>query len=338
MDLLGRFARHLSDGGHLEGAGCVVVACSGGGDSTALLLLLHDSLRNQSHASPRILVAAHVAHGLRGESGERDALSIAHLSRRLDLPFALRPIDVAGLKNRGESLEAASRRFRYGSLMALAKELGPGTRIATGHTLDDQAETVLLNLHRHSGRTRGGIRPIRRDGVVRPLLPFKRAELREFLVARGISWREDETNENEAFERNRIRHRLLPELEARMPGASARLARAAEAWTRRLDEMDRLLEAELSILKIPISGPFPRLLFLRLPVEACARLLVRAAGYSGAVPGGMQLRTVLARLRDPKLSFEENLAGMRLKADARAVRLLAMGKTALGTRAARLKT
>ena len=189
----------------LDGAPCAVVACSGGGDSVALLALL------AAWAVPRGLrvVAAHVAHGLRGEAGERDALLAARLAADLGVPFALRPVDVKGRRRTGESLEAAARRERYAALLALAREIGPDTRVATGHTADDQAETVLLNLHRHAGRTRGGIRAERADGVVRPLLPFSRAELRAFLSSRGIAWREDETNENEALLRNRIRHQFL---------------------------------------------------------------------------------------------------------------------------------
>src|SRR6185369_9712446 len=95
---------------------------------------------------------------------------------RLDVPFALCPADVPGLRRKGESLEAAARRLRYEALLHLADELGPGSLV-------DQAETVLLNLSRRSGRSRGGVRARRGDGVVRPLLPFRRAELRAFLLS-----------------------------------------------------------------------------------------------------------------------------------------------------------
>ena len=319
MSLSARFRVHLEESGLLTGAPCVVVATSGGGDSTALLLLLHDWTKDTSLAP--VLVPSHVAHGLRGVSGDRDALAASDFAASLGLAFALRPIEVSELRLHGESLEAAARRLRYTALLALARELGPGTRIATGHTLDDQAETVLLNLHRHSGRSRGGIRAHRADGVVRPLLPFTRAELRDFLSSRHVPWREDETNENEAFERNRIRRQVMPELEARSPGTSTRLARAAEAWTRRLDALDTLIDAALERGQTNLAGPFPRTLFSNLSEEAALRLLVRAAGVTGAIPGGAQLRKVLRRLRTES-RLEESLAGFRLTANSRAVRLL----------------
>ena len=317
MELPERFARHLEDSRLLEGATCVVAACSGGGDSVALLVLLADWAKVR--AMP--VVAAHVAHGLRGEAGERDAQAAARLAEDLGIPFARRPADVRGRRRTGESLEAAARRERYAALLALSGEIGPGTRVATGHTLDDQAETVLLNIHRHAGRTRGGIRAARVDGVVRPLLPFSREDLRVFLRARNVHWREDETNENEALLRNRIRRHELPALEAASPGTAARLARAAEAWSARLDALDARIDAALGAAHAPLAGPWPRPLVASLGKEAAGRLLLRAAGISGAVPGRHQVEAAVRRLRRGEARFAESLAGQRLSADTRVVRL-----------------
>ena len=312
-----RFAPHLEASRLLDGAPCVVVACSGGGDSVALLALL------AAWAAPRGLavVAAHVAHGLRGEAGKRDALLASRLAAELGVPFELRPVDVKGRRRRGESLEAAARRERYAALLALALEIGPGTLVATGHTADDQAETVLLNLHRHAGRTRGGIRAGRADGVVRPLLPFSRAEIRAFLSSRGIAWREDETNENEALLRNRIRRRELPALEAASPGTAARLARAGEAWSARIGALDGRIDAALAAEDVPLEGPWPRRLVVALGEEAAGRLLLRAAGAAGAVPGRRQLEKAVRRLFRGEAPWAESLAGRRLSADSRVVRL-----------------
>src|SRR5258706_3930847 len=110
-----RFAAHLEASGLFLGARNVVVACSGGGDSTALLVLLVPYAREHGIA----LVPAHVAHGLRGAAGEKDARFAADLARDLALRFALRPIDVPEHRGKGESLEAAARRLRYASLLAL---------------------------------------------------------------------------------------------------------------------------------------------------------------------------------------------------------------------------
>jgi len=318
-----RFAAHLEATGLLLGARNVVVACSGGGDSTALLVLLVPFAR----ARGIVLVPAHVAHGLRGAAGDRDARFVADLARDLDLPFALRPVDVPEHRGKGESLEAAARRLRYSALLHLAGELGEGTLVGTGHTLDDQAETVLLNLLRHAGRTRGGIRPRRKDGVVRPLLPFTRAELRRVLELEGIPWREDETNENEKILRNRVRRRTLPELERRWPGVAARLSRAADAWTRRLDFVDGRIDAALEEAGAPLGGPFARTLLDRLEPEALGRLLVRAAGERGRVPGRAQVRRAVERLTRGDPRFEEAFGGLRLAADPRTVRLRAPSGT-----------
>ncbi len=299
------------------------MACSGGGDSTALLLLFHSFSKNGSPGSPFSfdLVACHVAHGIRGKAGEDDALFVADLSASLGIPFRLRAVDVPKNRRKGESLEAAARRLRYDALLALAGEIGDRTLVATGHSLDDQAETVLLNLHRHTGRTRGGIRARRADGVVRPLLRSSRAELREFLSSRGIAWREDETNENERLLRNRIRRRELPALEATSPGTAARLARAGEAWTRRLETLDRRIDTALTTSGIRPEGPWPRALLVGLGPEGAARLLVRAAGRRGGVPGRVQLSRAVGRLFGGEARLAESLAGLRLSADARVVRL-----------------
>ncbi|MEO6326014.1 MAG: hypothetical protein ABIT01_15410, partial [Thermoanaerobaculia bacterium] len=118
-----------------------------------------------------------------------------------------------------------------------------------------------------------------------------------------------------------IRRQVLPALESHSPGTAARLARAAEAWTRRLDALDAQLNAALAPGPTRMAGPFPRALFAALSDEAAFRLLVRATGVTGAVPGGAQLRKVLHRLRT-ETSVQERLAGFTLKADPRAVRLL----------------
>jgi len=318
LPLARRLAAHLDATGLVAGTGRVVVACSGGSDSTALLTLL------VPYAAERgiVLVPAHVGHGLRGEAGHADARAAADLARSLGLVFAYRPVEVSKMRDPGESLEAAARRLRYESLLLLAAELGDGTLVATGHTLDDQAETVLLNLERRSGRLRGGIRPRRADGVVRPLLPFTRAELRAHLAAADVRWREDETNEDERFVRNRIRRRTLPALEAASPGTAARLARAADAWTRRLDAIDARIDAELSAAATTVQGPFPRGLFVRLAHEEAGRLLVRAAGGSGRVPGRKQVARVLLRLSRGDARWSEALGGLRLQVDVRVVSLV----------------
>ncbi|MEO8585881.1 MAG: tRNA lysidine(34) synthetase TilS [Acidobacteriota bacterium] len=314
-----RFARHVDETGLLASARTLLVAHSGGGDSTALLILVTE------WAGPRgvAVVSAHVAHGLRGAAGDEDARFCARFAARLSLPFAFRPVDVPTGRKKGESIEAAARRLRYAALIALAQDLD-GAPILTGHTRDDQAETVLLHLERKLGRGRGGIRARRGDGVVRPLLPFSRAELRDFLMERGVTFREDETNEDDRFARNRIRRTVLPEMERKDPGRTVRLARAGEAVTRRLDALDQRLADRLADEKISSNGNWPRSFFTRLSPEEAGRLLVRAAGANarGRVPGKAQIRKILSRLAKGDRTFGESFAGGRIEVDPRRVRFV----------------
>jgi tRNA(Ile)-lysidine synthase len=312
-----RFARHVDEAGLLAGAPTLLVAHSGGGDSTALLILVSEWARLRGVA----VVSAHVAHGLRGAAGDDDARFCARLAASLSVRFTLCSVDVPSGRNKGESLEAAARRLRYAALLALSHDFEDAP-VLTGHTRDDQAETVLLHLERRLGRGRGGIRPRRGDGVVRPLLSFSRAELREFLEERGVLFREDETNENEGFARNRIRRKVLPEMERKDPGRTVRLARAGEAAARRLDALDQRLEDRLAEEKISSNGIWPRSFFTRLSPEEAGRLLVKAAGAGGRVPGRAQIKKVLGRLEKGDKTFGEEFAGGRVEVDPRRVRFV----------------
>lgn len=204
----------------------IAVAVSGGADSVALLLLLH----RQAARSGWQLAVAHYDHGWR-PGASTDSAFVAALAARLELPFHLGRADVAPLRDR----EQAARRQRHGFFQTLLAS-GCASRIATGHTRDDQAETVLLRLLRGSG-TAGvaGIfprRPLLRDGapdtLVRPLLACSRASLRAWLQQRGEPWREDPTNHDRSFARNWLREDILPRLRQRYPSLDAALASFAE--------------------------------------------------------------------------------------------------------------
>jgi tRNA(Ile)-lysidine synthase len=314
-----RFRRHVDEAGLLADARTLLVAHSGGGDSTALLILVSAWARLRGVA----IVSAHVAHGLRGAAGDEDARFCARMAAGLSLPFAFRPVDVPSGRKKGESVEAAARRLRYATLLELSRDLEDAP-VLTGHTRDDQAETVLLHLERKLGRGRGGIRARREDGVIRPLLPFSRSELRQFLEERGVPFREDETNENHRFARNRIRRTVLPEMERRDPGRSMRLARAGSKWGERLDALDQRLERKLAEERISSNGNWPRSFVTRLSPEEAGRLLVRAAGANagGKIPGRAQIRKILSRLEKGDKTFGESLAGGRIEVDPRRVRFV----------------
>ena len=194
----------------------VAVAVSGGADSVALLRLLLE-LRAELGI---VLSVAHVNHKLRGTESDEDERFVAELARqhRLDLHVYDGPVDRSLRSESGSGIEAAARELRYGFFRRLARA-GRVAKVATAHTLDDQAETVLLRIFRGTGiRGLSGIHPrivFEEQGrafgeVVRPLLGFRRAALMEFLHECGQGWREDASNRDIAFLRNRVRHRLLP--------------------------------------------------------------------------------------------------------------------------------
>jgi tRNA(Ile)-lysidine synthase len=209
---------------HLLPAGSpVLVGLSGGSDSVALTVVLQELSR---HADFRVVALAHLNHQIRTAAPGDEAFCRAFAERR-GLPILVESLDVRGYAaTQRYSIEDAARRLRYDFLTRAAAQAG-ATLIAVGHTQDDQAETFLLKLVRGAGLTGlGGIYP-RRGAVVRPLLDVSRMELQAFLHDRGETWVDDETNQDLANPRNRIRHRVLPELELAYGGAARAIARAA---------------------------------------------------------------------------------------------------------------
>ena len=212
----------------------LVIAVSGGADSTALMLALEE-LRGRGLLELELIVA-HMNHGLRGERGDEDARWVAQRAAALALEIVLVDAEV-GERARVErdNLEQAARRERYEFLSRVARER-EARAVLLAHTLDDQAETVLLRLLRGSGADGlGGMRAERRleaGGEValrRPLLGWaRRAQTEGYCRERGVEFRADEMNEDEQFARVRVRRRLLPLLETFNPRAPEALSRAAE--------------------------------------------------------------------------------------------------------------
>lgn len=209
----------LSDmAGPSPGPGPVLVAVSGGADSVAMLRLLADVAPKEGWR----LHVGHVDHGLRAESSQ-DAEFVLRLAQRLDLPCHVRRVDVDGPGSPEENARNARRR----ALLQLADECG-GLALALAHTMDDQAETVLARLLTGSGPT--GLAAMRaRDGLIwRPLLGMRRDVLRDWLKNIGQAWREDASNADPRFQRNRIRNSLIPLAEEMInPRSSEALSRFA---------------------------------------------------------------------------------------------------------------
>jgi tRNA(Ile)-lysidine synthase len=234
MALQKRVLRTIQRHGLMRRGDRVLVALSGGPDSVALVRLLREL---EARGELAVAGVAHLNHRLRDAAGRDEQFCCAFASE-MGLTFRSTEIDVrARAEALGTSLEDAGRQARYEWFERVAVELGAHV-IATGHTLDDQAETFLLRLLRGAGpRGLAGIHP-RAGRVIRPLLEIGRAELREYLAVLEQPFCEDETNRDLSIPRNRIRHELLPLLQRDYsPGISDVLAR--EAAIARLDE-DRL--------------------------------------------------------------------------------------------------
>ncbi len=220
-----------------NGKVALVVAVSGGLDSVCLAHLLHS-------LTPRLPVElhlAHVDHGLRPESPQ-DAAFVEQLAAAWGASFHQTRLDPARLHADPAGLEAAARQARYSFLRRVASAVagdGQTPAIATGHHADDQAETVLLRLAAGSGvRGLAGMRRVTEwpaDEVVsvpvwvmRPLLGVRRSRLLAYAQRAGLSWREDATNQDVAFARNRLRRLVLPQLELINPAAVENICRSVE--------------------------------------------------------------------------------------------------------------
>ncbi len=203
------------------------VAVSGGADSVALLR----ALLARVEALGLILSVVHVHHGIRGKEADRDRDFVQSLAAQHALPFHFRQVDVpARVHQDRESLEEAARHLRYAFFHDLLQN-GQLDAIATAHTLDDQAETVLQKLLRGAWTEGlGGISPVvkgAQGSILRPLLQTTRSEVEAYLNELGQPWREDATNQDTAHTRNRVRHELLPVLRTYNPRISSQLSRVA---------------------------------------------------------------------------------------------------------------
>jgi tRNA(Ile)-lysidine synthase len=303
----------------------ICAAVSGGADSVAMLLLLH-----AANALPRNglgvgLSAVHVHHGLRGEEADADLAFVQTLCARLDVPLHIHHASVpervaqARQARHPETIEEAARAVRYDFFASLIAQ-GHADSILTAHTLDDQAETVLMKLLRGAWTEGlGGIHPVvlvrnptRPGKILRPLLSVRRVELEEFLLRQNQPWRTDSSNDDEAFTRNRVRHRLLPILREYNPaldqalGNLAELARDDEArWQ---SELSRIL---------------PQVLLPGKPVRGGGRAVATNPGETSVALDLERLRGFDPALRRRLVRGAARSLGARLSFDDTA-RLLAL--------------
>ncbi len=296
--------RQLREEGALAGGQRLVAMLSGGRDSVCLLDLAMRTLGADA------LTALHVNYGLRDDSDEDEAHCV-ELCKRLQVRLEVeRPRRPEGPGN----LQAWARDARYAAAARLA---GGDTLIATGHTADDQVETILYRLASSpSRRALLGMRP--RDGkLVRPLLPFTRAQTTTYCKERGLVWRDDPTNADPGFARNRVRQGLAPALAKIHPAAAQNVLRTAELLRDEAEVLDPLVEAEIDGSNGSPRGAVSLERLAALP-RALRRLVVqqladRAAGRP--VPGAARHADEVAALRRTGTAMLDLGGGVRAVAE-----------------------
>jgi tRNA(Ile)-lysidine synthase len=310
----------------LAGGERVVVAVSGGADSVALLhvlVTLAPTLRLDLHV-------VHVDHGLRAESAS-DAAAVSALALRLGVP-----VEVVRVRVGEGSVEAAARQARHAALEAAAARAG-ATRVALGHTADDQAETLVMRILEGTGvRGLAGI-PYVRGRLIRPLLDVRHADTLALVRRAGLPWLEDPSNRDERFFRNRVRHSVLPRL-ARDSGGDLveRLTELARGARELIDALERTAVVEFERLGRWEDGAvvLSRSALGALPRPVAAEVLRRGAAALGSrAPlrawGHRGLARVLSERR-PRRAFR--LGGVVVEVSGDRVRVGSAARPALAAR------
>lgn len=305
----------------------VCCAVSGGADSTALLLTLHEA-NEEKQPLGLILSAIHVHHGLRGDQADSDEQFVRELCHRLGVSLTVVAVNTAARQvQEREGVEEAARELRYAVFRQRLAEGGADV-IATAHTLNDQAETVVMKLLRGAWTEGlGGISPVLSTSkeatgvsasrfvggaIIRPLLGVRRSEIEGFLKSRNQRWCEDATNQDTMLTRNRVRHELMPMLRSynlQIDQALANLAEIArdeeQHWTA---EISRLLQ------QVVLPGK---------PVRGGGRSVSTTVGEKSLAIELEQLRTVDAAVRRRLVRAAARSLGARLTSEETA-KLLAL--------------
>ena len=284
----------------------VIAAVSGGADSVVLLHVLN----MLSGKWDLTLLAAHLDHGLRGEEGREDAAFVLEFAAAMGLPCVAERTDVAAYcRKTGCSIEQGARKARYGFLRRVLTEHDADS-VATGHTADDQAETVLMRLLRGTGSSGlSAIRPVRDGWIIRPMLDVTRDEIESYGRAHGLAFRVDRTNTDQDIHRNRIRHHLVPMLRREYnPRIVQGLGRLADTMRREAEYLDTRASAFLANHGRVADGNTLRLDLHAWPNAAPAvqRILVRRMVRA---VGGSEERLNYEKVEDTRAWIERGAIG-----------------------------
>lgn len=271
----------------------LLIALSGGADSVALAVLLKDAAEDCALT----LSAAHLNHGIRGADADADEFFCRALCERLGIPLISKRIDVPALARQcGEGLETAAREVRHAFLEAARQNCG-ADYIALAHHLNDQAETVLMHLLRGAGMDGAGGMARLSGRLYRPLLGIRKRELTEYLRARGLTWREDQTNAEADTPRNALRLNVLPAIEECYPSAAEAIARFAGYARIENDYMNA--QARRYLASNREFGAYGcRLRLKSMPHEAILRRAIRE--ITGSALCGAKLDELIALCARPR--------------------------------------
>lgn len=284
------FRTHLMQACSLLPGSHVLVALSGGADSVALLCLFLEVAGEY----PLTVSCAHVEHGIRGEDSLGDLMFVRGLCREKGVTLYDTQVDApAFARANGCGMEDAARRLRYDFLHSTADTIGAEV-IALAHHAQDQAETVLLHAMRGSD-IRGLCAMRYRSGrLIRPLLDAQPQALRAWLLERGQSWREDASNKDTHYLRNRIRHGILPEMEAATSGAGAALTRLSRAAQRDEDYFSAQLDAlDLPVIALVDGAAVQKDVIVQLHPALGTRALLRLMDRAGIEPQRTEVITAV---------------------------------------------
>ncbi len=295
------------------GSAPLCLAFSGGEDSTALL----DLLAQSPAVRPR-LRAVHIDHGLHAHSGSW--VQVCRRScRALHVPFASRRLELP--RARGQSLEAIARNGRYAALAAL---LRPGELLLTAHHLEDQLETVLLQLLRGGGlpglSAMPAVMPFGSGLLVRPLLEMPRAALRAWVRARGLTCVTDPANADDAFDRNFLRHRVLPLIVSRWHGAARTVARSARHIAEAQGLLAEVARADVARAADGAALSVAALRALSLPRRRNALRFWIA--QSGGVPDARRLEEIAVTLLAARAGANPSVGWGRMRVQRHSGRLI----------------